>query len=130
MRLARRFARRTSSVPSSIGPTGAIVPHSWELRIPTQKLKLTLKMDGLSINTKIPHSIFSAWPMNGVEKTSLLLSDLDWHLLAMPLPCCEGCRRPGTSFPEMRKVRRLDTDPMYGEKEELYENACERKINR
>ena len=51
--------------------SGVIVPYKMELRMPTQKMKLALKMDGLTINATVPPTAFVRAPMSGVDPFNL-----------------------------------------------------------
>ena len=51
--------------------TGAIVPYKMELRVPTQNMKMSLKLDGMTVNAQIPQTAFQRSPMNGVESYNL-----------------------------------------------------------
>jgi hypothetical protein len=51
--------------------TGAILPYKMELRMPTQKMKMALKMDGMTVNAQIAASAFQRQPMTGIEAFNL-----------------------------------------------------------
>jgi hypothetical protein len=51
--------------------TGAILPYKMELRMPTQKMKLSLKMDDMAINGPIVGTSFARPQMTGVEPFNL-----------------------------------------------------------
>ena len=51
--------------------SGVIVPYKMELRMPKEKMKLALKMDGMAINATIPPTAFVRAPMGGVDPFNL-----------------------------------------------------------
>lgn len=51
--------------------TGAILPYKMELRMPTQKMRMALKMDGLAVNTQLANTSFVRQPMAGIEPFNL-----------------------------------------------------------
>ena len=51
--------------------TGAIVPYKMELRMPKEKMKLALKMDGLTVNGTVPATAFVRTPLSGVDPFNL-----------------------------------------------------------
>ena len=51
--------------------TGAIVPYKMELRMPGQNMKMTLKLDGMTVNSQIPATAFARQTMSGVESFNL-----------------------------------------------------------
>ena len=51
--------------------TGAILPYKMELRMPTQKMSMLLRMDGLSVNGAIGPMVFQRQPMTGVQPYNL-----------------------------------------------------------
>src|ERR1043166_2728464 len=51
--------------------TGAILPYKMELRVPTHKMTLALKLDGASVNTKNAETAFMRQPIAGVESVNL-----------------------------------------------------------
>lgn len=51
--------------------TGAILPYKMEIRMPTQKMKMSLKMDGVTINGKIAPTSFTRPQLTGVEPFNL-----------------------------------------------------------
>jgi hypothetical protein len=51
--------------------TGAILPYRMELRVPAQKMKMALKMDGMTVNGAIAPSAFSRQPVAGAEPFNL-----------------------------------------------------------
>jgi hypothetical protein len=51
--------------------TGAILPYKMKLRMPTQKMEMDLKMDGLSVNVPIGIAVFQRQPMTGVQPFNL-----------------------------------------------------------
>jgi hypothetical protein len=57
--------------------SSVIVPYKMELRMPTQKMKMALKMDGLSLNTAIPATAFARPQMNGIEPFNLATGQVD-----------------------------------------------------
>jgi hypothetical protein len=57
--------------------TGAILPYKMELRMPAQKMKLFLKMDGLALNTGIDTKVFERQPMTGVQPFNLATGQVE-----------------------------------------------------
>ncbi|HZZ80923.1 MAG TPA: hypothetical protein VFE62_20645 [Gemmataceae bacterium] len=53
------------------GATGAILPYKMEIRVPAQKMKLTLKLDGSTTNRQLAGTPFSRPQMTGVEAFNL-----------------------------------------------------------
>jgi hypothetical protein len=51
--------------------TGAIIPHKMELRVPSQKITMTLRLDGLTVNGTIANTVFQRQPLNGIEPYNL-----------------------------------------------------------
>lgn len=51
--------------------TGAILPHKLELRVPSQKMTMALKLDGLAVNSQIVATAFQRQPMTGVESFNI-----------------------------------------------------------
>lgn len=51
--------------------TAAILPYKMELQMPSQKMKLLLKMDGLGVNEKIAPTAFGRPQLTGVEPFNL-----------------------------------------------------------
>lgn len=51
--------------------TNAILPHKMELRVPSQKMTMALKLDGLTTNANIVATAFQRQPMAGVEQYNL-----------------------------------------------------------
>lgn len=51
--------------------TGAIVPYRMELRMPTQKMRMSLKMDGLTTNAPTSGTPFVRQPMTNIEPFNL-----------------------------------------------------------
>jgi hypothetical protein len=51
--------------------TGAVLPYKMELRVPAQKMKMVLKMDGMSINAPISAIAFQRQPIQGFEPFNL-----------------------------------------------------------
>ena len=51
--------------------TGAVVPKRLELRWPAQRTTLTLRMDGLVVNSAVPQTAFVRQPLNGVPSYNL-----------------------------------------------------------
>ena len=51
--------------------TGVILPYKMELRVPTQKMKLALKMDGLTLNGPVANTSFTRPQMTGVDPFNL-----------------------------------------------------------
>ncbi len=51
--------------------TGAILPYKMEIRMPTQKMKIALKMDGVTINGAIAPTAFVRPQLTGVEPFNL-----------------------------------------------------------
>jgi hypothetical protein len=51
--------------------TGAILPYKMEIRMPTQKMKMVLKMDGVAVNAQIPATAFARQQMTNVEPFNL-----------------------------------------------------------
>lgn len=51
--------------------TGAILPYKMEINMPTQKMSMKLKMDGVTINGKIAPTSFTRPQLTGVEPFNL-----------------------------------------------------------
>jgi len=51
--------------------SGAILPYRMELRMPSQKVKMALKLDGMSVNGQIAATAFQRPQMAGVEQFNL-----------------------------------------------------------
>jgi len=51
--------------------TGAVMPRRTELRCPSAKLKLNMKLDDLVVNPQIPQTAFVRQPMRGVQSYNL-----------------------------------------------------------
>lgn len=51
--------------------TGAILPYKMELRVPSQKMKMGLRMDGMTVNGQIVATVFSREPMRDVQPFNL-----------------------------------------------------------
>jgi hypothetical protein len=51
--------------------TGAILPYKMELNMPSQKMKLLMRMDSLKVNTQIDTAVFARQPMAGVQPFNL-----------------------------------------------------------
>ena len=51
--------------------TGAIMPYKMELRMPTQKMTMVLKLDGISVNGTIANTAFVRQPIAGAEAFNL-----------------------------------------------------------
>jgi hypothetical protein len=51
--------------------TNAILPYKMEIRMPTQKMKMSLKMDGVTINSAIAPTAFVRQQLTGVEPFNL-----------------------------------------------------------
>lgn len=51
--------------------TGAILPHKLELRVPSQKVSMALKLDGLSVNGQLNAAAFQREPIAGVQQYNL-----------------------------------------------------------
>ncbi len=51
--------------------TGAILPYKMELRMPAQKMRMALKLDGAAVNTNIAATAFVRQPIDGVEPFNL-----------------------------------------------------------
>ncbi len=61
--------------------TGAIMPYRMELRMPTQKMRMSLKMDGLTMNTPTGGTPFVRQPMTNVEPFNLATERIEpWGL--------------------------------------------------
>lgn len=50
---------------------GAIVPYKMELRMPTQKMRMFLKMDGMTVNAPIAATAFQRQSMPGIDSFNL-----------------------------------------------------------
>ena len=62
---------------TKVAPTGAILPHKMELRVPSQKMSMVLKMDGLTVNTQIPATAFQRQPMTGIEPFNIATNRIE-----------------------------------------------------
>jgi hypothetical protein len=62
---------------TKVAASGAILPYKMELRVPTQKMSMTLKLDGLAVNAQIPATAFQRQPMTGVEPFNLATSRIE-----------------------------------------------------
>ena len=51
--------------------TGAVLPHRMELRMPTQKMTMALKLDSVTVNGKIVDTAFARPQMVGVQAVNL-----------------------------------------------------------
>ena len=51
--------------------TGAILPHKMDLRVPSQKMSMALKLDGVTVNGQIVATAFQRQPMAGIEPFNL-----------------------------------------------------------
>ena len=51
--------------------TGAILPYKMELRMPTQKMTMALKLDGITVNGQIAATAFERAPIAGTESFNL-----------------------------------------------------------
>jgi hypothetical protein len=51
--------------------TGAILPYKMELRMPSQKMSMSLKLDGMRVNDAIVSTAFQRQQMMGVEQFNL-----------------------------------------------------------
>jgi hypothetical protein len=51
--------------------TKAILPHKLELRVPSQKVSMALKLDGLSVNGPVNAAAFQRDPIAGVQQYNL-----------------------------------------------------------
>ncbi len=51
--------------------TGAILPYKMEINMPTQKMSMKLKMDGVTINGKVAPTAFTRPQLTGVEPFNL-----------------------------------------------------------
>lgn len=61
--------------------TGAILPYKMELRMPTQKMKMALRMDGVTVNGQIANTAFQRPHMAGVEQFNLATGRTEpWNL--------------------------------------------------
>ena len=61
--------------------TGAIVPYKMEIRMPTQKMKMALKMDGITINGQIANTSFVRQQIANVEPFNLATGKTEpWNL--------------------------------------------------
>jgi hypothetical protein len=54
--------------------TNAVLPHKMELRVPAQKMTMSLKLDGLTANSSIVATAFQRQPLAGVEQFNLATS--------------------------------------------------------
>lgn len=62
-------------------PTGAILPYKMELRVPSQKMKMALKMDSMTVNPQFPPTVFARQQMTGVEPFNLATNRTEpWNL--------------------------------------------------
>jgi hypothetical protein len=61
--------------------TGAIIPLKMELRMPAQKMKMALRLDGVTVNGQIAATAFARPQMAGVEQFNLATGRTEpWNL--------------------------------------------------
>ncbi len=51
--------------------TGAILPYKMTLSVPSQRMKMVLRLDGLTVNEQIEPTVFVRQPMTGVDPYNL-----------------------------------------------------------
>jgi hypothetical protein len=71
--------------------TGAVLPRRIEFRwiMPEHRLKLAMKLDGITVNPSIPATTFARRPLNGVPSFNLANGQLD-PVAAAPLQRVQG----------------------------------------
>lgn len=57
--------------------SGAILPHKMDLRVPSQKMSMALKLDGLAVNASIVNTAFQRQMMTGVEQFNLATQQVE-----------------------------------------------------
>jgi hypothetical protein len=57
--------------------THAVIPRKTELRCPSEKLSLAMKLDGLAVNPQLPESAFVRQPLRGVQSFNLAMGRTD-----------------------------------------------------
>ncbi len=57
--------------------TGAILPHKMDLRVPSQKMSMALKLDDLTVNRQIVNTAFQRQPMTGVDPFNLATNRIE-----------------------------------------------------
>lgn len=57
--------------------SGAILPHKMDLRVPSQKMSMALKLDGLAVNASIVNTAFQRQMMTGVDPFNLATQQVE-----------------------------------------------------
>lgn len=57
--------------------TGAILPYKMDIRVPTQKMSMALKLDSVTVNGLIVNTAFLRQPMTGVEPFNLATKQIE-----------------------------------------------------
>jgi hypothetical protein len=62
---------------TTLDRAGAILPHKMDIRMPTQKMSMLMKMDRVTINGSIVPTAFVREPMNGIEPFNLATKQIE-----------------------------------------------------
>ncbi len=62
---------------TTLDRTGAILPHKMDIRMPTQKMSMLMKMDRVTVNGPIVATAFTREPMTGVEPFNLATKQIE-----------------------------------------------------